>query len=851
MRKILFIILICLISISDSSTYAKDSKGETLPKSIQEMVLKDIGFYDSIEKSFTSQLFVSSPTIGSFLFEHDAELTGKGAKTRLWKDKFLIPNGYLKKSFRTKSEQGKFDWGEYNQMWQGGVKDITPTEKLRPYLRTSQERIIYVTLAKRFLKSIDYTNKWKLNDLDTWSFTFTYFLEPVLPELPRLGPLKGKGTAMLNPATGEFDTVTEKDVGRRYGSSLGDNGDREYTEWLEKQSIPSKPKSLPSAKATSSKLPSEIPDEITMAWLTRDIPDTNYFRERQKTFNFAFEVVWAAINNVFAGKGFWGRSEKIIKADMDNGILVTALKKHIRAGGNFKRQYAILVEGIDKNLTEIKVKCFFYEERYNNWVRDNSSECNDHFIKKVEDELRNIGKDQGQSSILPVRVLPSTTLEDKLEMLGNLPIASDEEFKKFKEGEKSRSTKAMGFFDYLKVGKLRREAAKANNSRNWQEVVNAYQKILAMDPQDWGAFLMLANTYTNMGAPDKGLEYAAKALQKVRYNVLFVIVADSYGKKSNKDRALSWLEKALKGGFTMSIKDFDETFPQYSNDPQYNALLKKYGIISTIRGTTEEGSQGSQSKDADLQKLKTFITDQWKQVIQIPKPKQDWRELVPLAVWGKYDDYSTLYLLGVNRRNLSNDALLSADKFLKKGDLKNAKKYANLAARHYIESNNLFNTAEQVFSGSVAMSAQILEAIYRGSTEASKYGWYLMCGPKCYEVADYVFLMTDFAVDYGLEGVDEAKKDLIVKGFVKVLLNAGGVSKSIENRTTHLIGDSGLYGVMDKSINSPEFQKAFMKVVAESGAYTTQKMAETGAETVIQHSIEFVKSSSNLKPGNK
>jgi len=113
---------------------------------------------------------------------------------------------------------------------------------------------------------------------------------------------------------------------------------------------------------------------------------------------------------------------------------------------------------------------------------------------------------------------------------------------------------------------------------------------------------------------------------------------------------------------------------------------------------------------------------------------------------------------------------------------------------------------------------QVLEATYRGSKEASKYGWYLMCGPKYYEVADYMFLMTDFAVDYGLEGMDEAKKNLITTGFVKTLLKTGGVSHWIENRTTHLIEDSGLYGVMDKTINSPEFQKAFMKVVAESGA---------------------------------
>ncbi len=39
----------------------------TLPESIQEMVLKDLGFYKPIEKSFTSQLFVSTATMGSVM----------------------------------------------------------------------------------------------------------------------------------------------------------------------------------------------------------------------------------------------------------------------------------------------------------------------------------------------------------------------------------------------------------------------------------------------------------------------------------------------------------------------------------------------------------------------------------------------------------------------------------------------------------------------------------------------------------------------------------------------------------------------------------------------------------------
>lgn len=197
MRKIFFVSMVIGICLVNAPAYC-----ENLPESIKETVLKDIGFYKPVEGPTTPVLA-----------------------------RFLVSYGY--------------------------VTDNGPTEKLKklgPYLREDQGGVLggiyigegsifYLTLAKRVLKSIDYANKWKLNNLDTWSFTFTYFMEPTLPELPQRGLFTGKGTAMFNPATGKFDTVFEKDVGPRYGSSLGDRGGFEYYEWLEKQPVPSKPES--------------------------------------------------------------------------------------------------------------------------------------------------------------------------------------------------------------------------------------------------------------------------------------------------------------------------------------------------------------------------------------------------------------------------------------------------------------------------------------------------------------------------------------------------------------------------------------------------------------------------------
>jgi WD40 repeat protein len=261
-----------------------------------------------------------------------------------------------------------------------------------------------------------------------------------------------------------------------------------------------------------------------------------------------------------------------------------------------------------------------------------------------------------------------------------------------------------------------------------------------------------------------------------------------------------------------------------------------------------ERVQSEEPAAALLEKWRTFIRDQFNAVIQMPPPKSDWRELAALGAWGKFDTYQELYLLAVNRRNLSADALSSADYFLKTRDVGNVRQYTVLSTKHYVESNELFKASEQVFSGAAGLTAQTLNALYRATSEASKYGWALMCGPKCYEVADYFFLMADFAVDINLDGEDEATKNLAAKALTKALLESGGMSSWIESRATHLIGGSGLYDLMEHTISSPEFAKAMTRVLAESGAYAAKNITQALLTRVIQSSAEFIRRSSGLQP---
>ena len=83
-------------------------------------------------------------------------------------------------------------------------------------------------------------------------------------------------------------------------------------------------------------------------------------------------------------------------------------------------------------------------------------------------------------------------------------------------------------------------------------------------------------------------------------------------------------------------------------------------------------------------------------------------------------------LLAVNRRNLANDALTAARKCLDAGNLGGAKKQFNAAVRYYIDSNRLFASAEQVYTGSDAQTFP--NQLYINPDECIDCG---ACEPAC------------------------------------------------------------------------------------------------------------------------
>lgn len=97
------------------------------------------------------------------------------------------------------------------------------------------------------------------------------------------------------------------------------------------------------------------------------------------------------------------------------------------------------------------------------------------------------------------------------------------------------------------------------------------------------------------------------------------------------------------------------------------------------------------------------------------------------------------------------------------------------------------------------------------------YGWSLLCGLQCAEVADAVFLMTDYAVDSAMDGEDEAVRNLARAIMGKTLLTMDGVGDWIGKRATHHIGRSGLYKVLEDALKKPEFVATAMKAAGAAG----------------------------------
>ncbi len=165
--------------------------------------------------------------------------------------------------------------------------------------------------------------------------------------------------------------------------------------------------SISKAKIDRFSSAAETPEKITIASLTKNITDTDYFVEQSKIFDAPFDVVWAAANKYFAKYKI-----TITNSDPTKGVLVSAplvkttsflqlpfkidfnsaegsrtTTPSIRFGGT-QSQIFILIERVSENSTKVTAKSFCYKEYANGWQKLDPRPYSEKTLKYIEQEVK-------------------------------------------------------------------------------------------------------------------------------------------------------------------------------------------------------------------------------------------------------------------------------------------------------------------------------------------------------------------------------------------------------------------------------------------------------------------------------
>lgn len=169
-------------------------------------------------------------------------------------------------------------------------------------------------------------------------------------------------------------------------------------------------------------------------------------------------------------------------------------------------------------------------------------------------------------------------------ILRSVPLVSGASTAAFAAAEASRLN-SWGRFDriqLLRMEALSREGLQAMKQKEYQKAVGAYETILTIDPDNFSALFNLAGAYYELNQPDTAIEYSIRAIRRNAQSGMYFVVASAYVKKGDRQRAFSWLGKAIEGGFT-DRGMIQENFATFQNDPVYHALIQKLSCINFWR----------------------------------------------------------------------------------------------------------------------------------------------------------------------------------------------------------------------------------------------------------------------------
>jgi len=197
----------------------------------------------------------------------------------------------------------------------------------------------------------------------------------------------------------------------------------------------------------------------------------------------------------------------------------------------------------------------------------------------------------------------------------------------------------------------------------------------------------------------------------------------------------------------------------------------------------------------------------------------------------KYDEF---YYAAVDYRAMEFLALMRAERALRDNTLDRANAYVAEADR-YLQLFGLSNQgAIEAYNGNIDAAARFARGIYDASMASTKFGAAVVLGPWASRAADGVFLATDFLVDLSELGLDEAVQRAVRTALADVMFDElrvaslGGktLSQFLTTPVTQAIGSSRVYPILNEILGEPEFQRAFMTVLAKSAKNITNELAK-------------------------
>lgn len=181
----------------------------------------------------------------------------------------------------------------------------------------------------------------------------------------------------------------------------------------------------------------------------------------------------------------------------------------------------------------------------------------------------------------------------------------------------------------------------------------------------------------------------------------------------------------------------------------------------------------------------------------------------------KYDEF---YQTGLNYHNMRINALIKAKKLLNTDELL-SEKYLERSYLYARLSSDSFSAANEVFNNNLDVAEILAQGVKEGSEASVKFAL-SVTNPTTAKVADWLYLMSDYAVDRAITTRTEADKNLLVSLFVKGLFDGvpfdtlGGktVSDYIRNR----IGKN-VFPILVELTKEEQWQWAVTKIIKESG----------------------------------